>query len=368
MQTAIIVSVLAILLAYLASFKFFKYGLEIAMALITIFVAIRYEWGTDMPSYYMTYQAFADSGLNVFDFDNIAQIRSGRSLEIGWAMLNVLCRPIGFFGMIILLAIVENLIIYDFIKRNADKQYYWLAIFIYTMNPYMMVLGCSMLRQWLAMCVVLFSTRFIQSEKLLPFILCIIIAASFHTSALLFIALYLFRYFEKFKLELSSITWLAVIAVVWIIMGSALSTTGVMMLLSTDAFEGYTGQMEGHMQTGGLGFGTFFKILIYLYCIVTSTKLTKEKRVLCWLLLMYIFLFPFTDAVSLASRLNFYVDAIAIVAVPLAMKASNFKAVNVVMIGFFIFWNLFLYRMFFDAPSYYFSYRTYHTIFETTWQ
>lgn len=369
MQTAILVSIIAIILSYLARYKNFKYGLEAAITVLTVFVAIRYEWGTDMPGYRFTFQEFSEAGLHAFDFNAISQIRSGRSLEIGWAFLNVMCIPIGFFGMIILLAVVENLIIYDFIKRNVDKDYYWLAVFIYTFNPNMMVLGCSMLRQWLAMCVILFATRFISSGKWYYYVLLVALAASFHTSALLFGFLYLFRYVRNVKLDISSITWLGAISLAWIVVGKVLSMEGIMMLLSTDAFEGYNGQMNPGDGTGsGLGFGTFFKVLIYLYCIVQTVNLDKDKRVLSWLLFAYVLLFPFTDAVSLASRLNFYIDAIAIAVVPIAMKASKYKSVNVVMILLFIFWNLMMYRLFFSASSYFWGYRTYHTIFETTWQ
>ena len=367
MQTAIVISLIAIIFAYLASFRIFKYGLEIAMVVLTVFVAIRYEWGTDMPSYNLTFQEFAYSGLRIFDFTGISQIRTGRSLEIGWAFLNVACIPIGFFGMIILLAVVENLIIYDFIKRNVDKHYYWLAIFIYTFNPYMMVLGCSMLRQWLAMCIILFATRYILSGKWRFYLLFVLLAASIHTSALLFAFLYLFRHTEKVKLELSSLFWLIGISLLWIVVGKLISTEGIMMLLSTDAFEGYTGQSNSGIGSG-VGFGTFFKILLYLFCIVQTKYLDKDKKILSWILLAYVLLFPFTDTVSLASRLNFYVDAVAIAVVPIAMKASRYKYMNVLMITLYMFWNIVLYRLFFSAQDFVWSYRTYHTIFETTWQ
>lgn len=369
MQTAIIISLMAVLFAYLASFKTFKYGLEIAMLIITAFVAIRYEWGTDMPGYNFTFQEFANSGLRAFDFTRIAQIRAARSLEIGWAFLNIICSPIGFFGMIILLAVVENFIIYDFIKRNVDKDYYWLAVFIYTFNPYMMVLGCSMLRQWLAMCIILFATRYISSGKWRYYILYVLLAASFHTSALLFTFLYLFRYVKDIKLDISSITWLGAISLIWIVIGGFLSMEVIMMLLSTDAFEGYTGQIDPGSGTGaGLGFGSLYKVLIYLFCIVQVKNLDGDKKVLSWLLFAYVLLFPFTDAVALASRLNFYIDAIAIAVVPIAMKTSKYKSINVVLILLYVFWNCMLYRMFFSASSYFWGYRTYHTIFETTWQ
>lgn len=367
MKTAIIISILAIILAFLEDQKVFKYGLLSSILIITVFVGIRYGWGTDMPTYQLNYQYYAESGLKLSDFAGLSEIRSGRSLELGWAILNVLCKPIGFFGMVILLAIVENIIIFDFIKRNVDKGYYWLAIYIYTMNPYLMVLGCSMMRQWLAMCIILFATRYIINGRFWIYFLFVILAASFHTSALLFLSLYLFRKLGGIRLNNSYIITIGIGVVIWLFIGIFFAREGAVVVLQSDAFEGYSNELESQ-ETGSFGLGMIFKIIFYLFCVIQSRFLTKDKAILCWSLLMFVLLLPYTMSVHLASRLIFYIDAIAIASVPIAMKATKTMIVKLALIGFFALWNYVLYTGFFSS-GYKWAYSTYHTILEApVWQ
>lgn len=368
MQTAIVISLIAIILAFLEDKKILKYGLLSSILVITVFVGIRYEWGTDMPTYQLNYNYYAESGLKISDFAGLSEIRSGRSLEFGWAILNVLCKPIGFFGMVILLAIVENILLFDFIKRNVDKGYYWLAIFVYAFNPYLMVLGCSMMRQWLAMCIILFATRYIISGRFWIYVIMVLLASSFHTSALLFIVLYVFRFLKQWHPKNGSIIILGALALVWVLLGSFFAKEGAIALISTDAFGGYAGEL-GIDGSSSLGFGVIFKLVFYLFCVVQAGRVSDARGLLCLLLLFYIVLLPFTVSIHLASRMDFYIDAITIAAVPVAMKANRDKSLGVLLIGLYIAWNLFLYKSFFSGLSFHYAYINYHTIFESSfWQ
>lgn len=362
MKTAIIISLIAIFFAYLESRNRLKYGLLVAMGILTVFLGIRYEWGTDMPTYYANFRAFADSGLSIFDFKGLSQIRDTRSAEIGWAMLNILCKPIGAFGMIILFAIIENLIIYDTIKRYVDKEYYWLAVFIYTMNPYMMVLGCSMIRQWMAMCIILFSVRYIISGRFWLFALFIYLAASVHSSAFVFILLYALRYI---RVNSFSFTALVPVAFAWIFVGFLFVGPLVGPMLNMFFFEGYETYMsDQEIESAGLGFGGFIKIVLCMFCILQSVKMPEKRNMYCLLMVMYIFLFPLTSAVTIANRLNLYIEALAIVAIPIAMKSNSKKGLNIILLALLIILNATLYLGFFNAGSYKLPYAHYHTIFE----
>lgn len=372
MNTAIIISILAILFSYLESKKYVKYGLAIAIAIITVFVAIRFEWGTDMDSYFANFQRFADSGLKAFDFQQSSQIREGRSNEIGWAAFNILCKPIGFFGMIIVIAIIENLIIYDTIKRYVDKKYYWLAIFIYCFNPYLMVLGCSMIRQWLAMCIVLFSVRFIVSGRFWVYLLLVLLATSIHGSALFFIVLYLFRFLKGVHINTRWITILCIIAFSWFVIGSFFARQSVSLVLTTIAFENYADTLDASLANrdfGRVGLSVIFKVVLYIFCVVQTNRLSDEKGLICWLLMLFILIHPFTSTVPLASRLNFYIELLAMIAIPIAMKVNKTNALGAVLVVLFLIWNVMSYTSFFSSPDFNWAYKDYHTIFESpVWQ
>ncbi len=369
MYTAIGISLFAIFLSYLESRNYIKYGLLLSVSILTIFVGIRYEWGTDMPFYNELYEQFVDSGLTIFDIKGLSQIRDTRSAEIGWAILNMLCKPVGFFGMIILIAIVEGVIIYDSVKRYVDKQYYWLAIYLYAMNPYLMVLGCSMIRQWLAMCIILFAIRFIISGRFWLFALLIFIAGSFHSSALLFIVLYLVRFLLRTSIGGRTFPVISVVAVIWLLVGGLISSSSIGILLGFGAFEGYDTYVMGNMSANNtLGFGGFLKIFICLFCLYQVNSLKDDRRVLCWLLVFYIVLFPLTNTVTLANRLNLYIEIFAILAIPVAMKVNPIKSWNKIIVGLLILFNYVLYKAFFYTPSFHLAYFEYHTIFEVPWQ
>ena len=168
MFATLVISLIAILFAWIARFQKTKYGgLEFAFILLTVFMAIRYNFGNDYPAY-----------LNIF-------IKIGRNnipdrLEAGWVLLSKLFQPIGFFGMIIVLTIIEYSIIYWLIKKYIPKQWYWLSVFIFTLNTSFLLIGASMMRQFLAMCVCLIAIEFIIRKKMIKSILIVLHLHNFY--------------------------------------------------------------------------------------------------------------------------------------------------------------------------------------------
>ena len=88
-------------------------------------------------------------------------------------------------------------------KENFLFLYFFATLGLYTF----MFTG---VRQCLAMCVCIFSYRFIKNRKLIPFIICMVIAFFFHKSAILFCVTY-FMY--KRKLSLFNIVFYGVFSV-----------------------------------------------------------------------------------------------------------------------------------------------------------
>ncbi|HHX67992.1 MAG TPA: hypothetical protein GX708_08095, partial [Gallicola sp.] len=115
MHATIIISLIAILFAWIARFQKTKYGgLEAAFILLTIFMSIRYNFGNDYPGYLNRF-------LSIGAFSNIDLTLE--STEIGWAVLNLLFQPIGFFGMVIVLTVFEYAVIYRLIKKYVPKEW-----------------------------------------------------------------------------------------------------------------------------------------------------------------------------------------------------------------------------------------------------
>jgi len=362
MSTAIFVSIFAVFFAFLAK-KGFSYGLEVAIAILTVFVAIRYEWGTDMPSYLVMYNMFSESGYSFWEFSKISMI-CYRANEVGWGVFNILCKPIGFFGMIIILAVFENYVIYNTIKKYVSKDYYWLAIFLYAFNVDLMVLGCSMIRQWLAMCIVLIAARYVLSGKIYKFFLLILFASLFHQSAILFITLYLVRYLDRnVVVNFKNIMIIILLALGFVFVIGKILKKLVVSILNISYLD-Y--EIDNSSKSGAtVGLIVVFTIFVLLLCLALTYKRDIEERLFCWMSCMYIVIAPFVAIIPSSGRLLFYTGLIAMISIPISMKYIKDRTVKVVLIFAIVLQNLYLYNIFFKADSYHLPYKEYHTIFES---
>lgn len=362
MITAIIVSIFAVFFAFLVK-KGFSYGLEVAMAILTLFTAFRYEWGTDMPSYLTMYNMFSESGYQFWEFSKISSI-CYRSNEVGWGVFNILCKPIGFFGMIILLATVENFIIYDTIKKYVSKNYYWLAIFLYTFNADLMVLGCSMIRQWLAMCIVLLAIRCVISGNPYKFIILIIFASVFHQSAILFLLLYFVRFVNKI-FNYKNIL-IAIAFVLFFVLISGKNLKKVMVSIIFSSYFDYEADDMAMNSGSTIGLIVMFVVLVLLFCLALTYKKQEEGQIFCWMSCIYIIIVPLVSVIPLAGRLLFYPELFAMVSIPLSMKYLRDHIVKVVLITAVMLQQLYLYNIFFRADDYCLPYKEYRTILESS--
>ena len=138
---------------------------------------IRYDYGND---YWNYYEIFLKCN-NGFDPEVV---------EPGWGIINFICQPIGFMGMIFILTAVEYYIIFKNIRYFVPQKYWWIAVLIFTFTFNFQLLGCSMMRQFLAMVILLLSIKFIASRRIIPFFIIVAIAVSIHKTAIIFLPMY----------------------------------------------------------------------------------------------------------------------------------------------------------------------------------
>lgn len=74
-------------------------------------------------------------------------------------------QTIRLFSLVIVLTAFEISVYYWFIKKYIPKEWYWFAVFIYVFNPNFMLTQSSMMRQTLAMCIVLLSIPYIYKKR-----------------------------------------------------------------------------------------------------------------------------------------------------------------------------------------------------------
>lgn len=374
MTYTIIVGIIALFFSFLHDNYGFKWGLGIAMLLLTFFIAIRWEWGNDMPTYMDIFHNIGAHGIT--SFSQIGQISIGgiKDHEYGWIIVNLLCQPIGFFGMTILLSIIEGIIVYWFIKKYVPVGYFTYAVFLYVFNWNMMVLGCSMMRQWFAMCIILLAIPALIEGKLFKYILVVYIASIIHTSALLFIPIYFLRLLFNISFSYKNLIYISFCLLIWaFLIGEALG--GIFSnVLSIDIFNLYSVYDERLFSDADLsftiGFGALLFCISILVCFLSSIYAPYEIKIIIWTFVIgYHLLLPFVTIIAMSTRLLFYFQAIGIVAIPNGIRYISNRTIRIGVTLFLILWYIQSFLSSFMSSTWTEAFFEYHTIFEAPyWQ
>lgn len=339
-----IIGIITIMLAYLSRYKGFKYGLELAFLVLTSFVAIRYNWGNDYSGY-----------LEDFHISNSYSVRSDAYInthaELGWIFLNRLFKPIGFFGFTIVITIFEYFVIYRLVKQYVPKDWYWLSLFVFIFNADFMLITSSMMRQFLAMTVVLVAIDFIIKKKWYISLLLIYIASLFHTSALIFLPLS-FIGFINYRLSLMSVIILFGSYMFLYFFSEVLFENTLLKLLQFDQLKRYQGYVSYEpLNNGGTGMGViFFTILLFILLLNQKNQSPAIRLVFILYFLSYYF-YTFGTIAPLIGRLGYYFSILQIVAFPCLFKTMKKNIWYYALLAGIIIINIKGFFVFFDPAD-----------------
>lgn len=158
----------------------------IILAMLPMFIMLGFR-GPDMG---------ADTGVYLKNFENtmnmsLSEAINSSRMETGYIIFvkflgtyitknplvyQVICVSIYFVGL------------YSFLKEQEENDVFLFLYFFCTLGLFTFMF--TGVRQCIAMSICLFSYKYVKKEKLLKFILCILLAYFFHKSALLFLAVY----------------------------------------------------------------------------------------------------------------------------------------------------------------------------------
>ena len=356
----LIIGTLAVFLSFLDRFrnKGFKYGLEMAFVLLTSFLVIRYEWGNDYHAYLVGFQNISSIDFSlIFNFNELNDYFADNHFEIGWIILNILCAPIGFFGMVALLTIFQCTVMYFFIKRNVKSDYYWFAVFIYVFTYHFMLIQASMMRQAFSMTIVLCAYPYIIKKKIFKACLLILFASFFHRSALILLPLVFGGYMN---LEFSAKN-LFILFFTFIFIFLLKDDIGnYLKMFITENFSEY--DVYIHDETGSIKLISLVgNISIIIFIVYFSRGVILEKQLMCWLVLFaisYTFINPF----SLSARVMYYFLFFEIVLFPSFLSEDKNFYIKFAFVFLLITMNIRGIIMFFNS-SVWERFLTYNTIF-----
>ena len=349
MITYFIVGILILFFTIFSSYsKKDKFGLFFAFVLICFFLGLRYNYGNDYSGYLLIFN-------KINGYINSGVVGTER-LELGWTLINKIFKPVGFYSMVLCLAIVNCIVYYLFIKKYVEKKYYWFAVLIYYFNPYFFLIQLSAMRQSLAILLFIFSLSFITKKKYLISLVLLILAVSFHYSALFLLPAIIFTHLFNFNLKFGHIIIIESIYILLFTLGESFKP----LLLSISSY------LFGNKYSYYLGFGTtpgLINILVYsvlLFIILYYYKyFNSDYQFFTKLFIVGLFLLPIGYILPISSRMALYFLPISIVLYPKLLSQIDSVIIRQVFIIAVI--AVFLMRLFtfFSANwPYYSHYKT----------
>lgn len=363
MFATLLIGLIAIFLTYEDWKNKVKNGYEYAFIIITAFLAVRYDFGMDYMGYMEEFYMYDRANVSIFNFHEVSNVAKS---ELGWVYLMLLFRPFGFFGFVFLLTIVENLILYDFIKRNVSKEWRWLAIFIYVFYPTFLLHGCAMMRQWLAITIIVFSTRYVEKYRIIPFAICIMLAFFFHKSALVGILVLLLSFIYSPKASYIFGGALAIL-VFYSFSNADKLLLYTARIFESDIYQGYEHYTEQTVDTSMNLFGIISTFTMPIVCGLMIPKFKKNEMLFLLLYLVSIIFIPLRSMSQLVLRMEVYFSVFSIALFPIVISKIKKPQLRVLLAIFVILTTASGYVNIWRAPSssWMSKFHEYHTIFST---
>lgn len=176
----------------LASFKQLKCGKQLAMILLVLFIGLRYNVGVDYENYQRIYENIYETLIEpLFWLINVS---------VDWLSL-------GVWGVMLLCAAI---MIYFLHLTFLRTPFYVFSLFLFLMQGY--DTSVNVVRQAVAMAIFIYSLRYIVERSFFRYLLLILLAASFHISALFLVPLYCVA-----RVRIKTVLYPFIFTVVWII-------------------------------------------------------------------------------------------------------------------------------------------------------
>lgn len=194
MVVLIILSFIAILCTYFESKGKLRNGMLLGFVILSAILGLRFEYGNDYISYSQKFLAY---GLESFKFSDLTD---GTISDPFWYLLNRLFYPFGFQTMVMFLTIVGSTAYYKLV-RTLPKELWVFGLFIYFFTNSFLPIQLSMLRQALAMSLIIIAVLSILEKKYIYPLVLLTLASGIHSSAMICVPFILLLYlnFTKHK-------------------------------------------------------------------------------------------------------------------------------------------------------------------------
>lgn len=361
MYIVIFCSLIALLLTYLESRNQAKGGMKWGFVIVTILGMIHYDYGNDYMSYYDVYKQVTS-----YRFD-LSEILAGDYYrEPGWALLCWLFKPIGgFFIMVAVLNLLQNLLVYRTIKNYVEKKWWPLSVFIYLFSTSFYLLNFSMMRQGFVVCVFLGLWPLIKGKKWYLAAPILWLCSFVHTSALILIPFSFAGFVPIGKGKVWASLYIIVFLVLWF-SGSKLNEI-FMSFMTVEEFQNYADTYSTSNNTMKIGLGFAMNLIPFIlgmmYLRDTESGHSFSDNLVVSIALISFVIAPFSSIIPMVSRVGFYFGSYQMIAIPLIYKNLKHKEIQMALLFLFVFMLAYSYLIFFKSPVWIEKFTTFKTIF-----
>lgn len=363
MYVLVAISLFSMLLAYLEYKKKCNNGLALGFILLTIIMGLRFEYGNDFISYSVK---FVQN--NNFSF-SLSDLQKGEIEDPIWFLLNRLFSPLGFQWLVAFVTSVNSFAYYCLIKKELPSYLWPLGLFIYFFTASFFPMELSMMRQGLAMALIVLAVPYIiDKEKVRPLVF-LALALGIHSSALVCIPFILLLYLDFIKRK--KVVALALFGLFIMFFAAKDFILNIMSstLNSFDALEKFDDKYLLGNKYEASAAKSMFGLIMYFFPVVVCLKSLvscHDERIVKYSIL-YIFgtfLFLTDQIIPMMGRLAWYFTIFSIVALPYAFEKISVKKLKPLLIIFFIVLTLKEYNDFFHADNWKESFFEFKTILD----
>lgn len=285
-----------------------------------------YSVGTDINTYGNIWFMYAKNAKNLFKF---LQFAKWSNIGIGYALLNYttarICPSPHFFYFV--LNLIANVLIFISLLRNKDICNITLGMAIFYLVFWGIFLNA--LRQSIAISIVFFSYYYVRHNNIFKFLICIVLAYTFHSSAIIGLLIYFIHFINiylKNKVLKIVIAFFMLIPITffWNIL-SVINSIGLLP-------NRYAEYLESVNRGGGAVIRiVFYGLLLFLFLIFISRKNTmKEKKDLLFYLIVSLCFstLAFKDAQSV--RVAHYFDVFCCYSIPYLSMNSRVNKSDII--------------------------------------
>ena len=244
-----------------------KFSMLVIIALsILIFIStFRYSVGTD----YFNYKRAMDSQQNI---NLLNYIQENGIIEIGNYFTNKLGNLFNEYNVVLAIrAMLTVITIYIAIWSHKEKLSISIAMFLFMCIYFPMSLNLS--TQFIAICIVAISYKYIFEKNIMKFILTIFIASLFHTTALLVFPIY-FLWNKNKDISISKVRIiLSILLCIFIVKNIRVILENISEI---DIFSSYS--VYSTVNVNGNNRDIYLKILLFLIVFIFKDALIKHDN------------------------------------------------------------------------------------------